>query len=64
VKKLIVIEGWTKNSFVWQVNQVLADPNIEVIQTSYGNSWGIHYAYIEYEVKEMKGATSPHTEKE
>jgi hypothetical protein len=56
VKRLLVIEGWTRNGFMSQVNGVFADPHIEVLRTSYCNSWGVHYAYIEYKIKEAESA--------
>jgi hypothetical protein len=54
MKRLLVIDGWTIDGFTNKVNHVLADPNIDVISTTYFNSWGVHYAYIEYEMKEPR----------
>jgi hypothetical protein len=51
MKKLMIIEGSSNKKFAEKINDVFADPNIEVIQTTYFNSLGEHYAYIEYKTK-------------
>jgi hypothetical protein len=51
MKRLEVIHAWTNSGFAEKMRRVFTHPDIEIIRVTYQNSWGVHYAYIEYEEK-------------
>jgi hypothetical protein len=48
--------------FAKKMNDLFSYPKIEISQVQYRNSWGVQYAYVEYDTKEAKTPGAGHAD--